>query len=182
MIAVVVGNLVVSQIFKQRSIFHSQLYSKGLDLKINPLSQHLRRIGVAGLMDRKVIVQDNKMITLTKANQLLSNTPTWLLIRQKNERAFLMLATDLARYILEKRAQQQINELKDEGMIDLLAIPANRQNIASVYLQANLEEALDTMEREAVKVVYIFRTLSPTAHKIYGIVSKRSIESYYSYK
>jgi CIC family chloride channel protein len=196
MIAVVVSNLMVSQVFKQSSIFHSQLRSKGLELRINPLSQYLRSVGVAGLMERKLVVHNNKFISLNEADKLLIDTPKWILIRQNEEANSLLAANDLARYILElKESRESIKqkgvdksiELPDESElknkeIDLLAIPADRQNIASVYLQANLEEALDTMEREDVNAIYVFRTVTATSEKIYGILTKSKIESHYGYK
>lgn len=196
MIAVVVSNLMVSQVFKQSSIFHSQLRSKGLELRVNPLSQYLRSVGVAGLMERKSFVQDNKFISYKDANKLLLETPKWILIRQSEEANFLMAANDLARYVLElkeswvlikQKCKDKNIDLPDESElqskeIDLLAIPADRQNIASVYLQANLEEALDTMEREDVNAVYIFRTITATSEKIYGILTKSKIESHYGLK
>jgi len=189
MIAVVVSNLVVSQVFKQQSIFHSQLKAKGLELKVNPLSQFLRSVGVAGLMERKLSVQE-KFISYKDAEKLLSETPRWILVRQDQVPTSLLAANDLARYVLElKEKQAQKDELENEGIptpieqdIDLLAIPADRQDVASVYLQANLEEALDTMERENVEAIYIFRTTTPTSDKIYGILTKEQIESHYSYK
>ena len=189
MITVVVANLVVSQVFKQSSIFHSQLRAKGLELRVNPLSQFLRSVGVAGLMERKLVVQE-KFISYQNAEKLLESTPRWILIRQDKTPTSLMAANDLARYVLElKERQAEKDKDENEGVarpvqaeIDLLAIPADRQDIASVYLQANLEEALDTMERESVDAVYIFRTIAPTADKIYGILTKEQIESHYSYK
>lgn len=189
MIAVVVSNLVVSQVFKQSSIFHSQLRAKGLELRVNPLSQFLRSVGVAGLMERKMAVQE-KMISYQDAEKLLEDVPRWILVRQDKVPISLLAANDLARFVLELKEQQaEKDKEENDGVprsidreIDLLAIPADRQDIASVYLQANLEEALDTMERENVDAVYIFRTTSPTSEKIYGILTKEQIESHYSYK
>lgn len=189
MIAVVVSNLVVSHVFKQSSIFHSQLRAKGLELRINPLSQFLRSVGVAGLMERKLLVSE-KIISYQEAEKILADTPKWILIRQENIPTSLLAANDLARYVLElKERQQEKDDSENQGIareieseVDLLAIPADRQDISSVYLQANLEEALDTMEREKVEAVYVFRTTSPTTDKIYGILTKEQIESHYSYK
>ena len=100
MIAVVVSNLVVSQVFKQSSIFHSQLRAKGLELRINPLAQYLRSVGVAGLMERKLVVQE-KFLSYEEAEKLLEATPRWILVRQDQVPTSLLAANDLARYILE---------------------------------------------------------------------------------
>ncbi|TQV85282.1 chloride channel protein [Aliikangiella coralliicola] len=192
MLSLVIANLVVSQLFKQPSIFHSQMRVKGLELKVNPLSQFLRSVGVAGLMERKIAVHD-RTITYQEAENVLENTPRWILIKQDEVPISLMAANDLARYILEKReleaeqreAAEEAGEMfleDDKPDVDLMKIPADRQNIASVYLQGNLEEALDTMDRETVDAVYIFRTTGPMTDKIYGVLTREVIESHYSYK
>ncbi|MET1256999.1 chloride channel protein [Aliikangiella maris] len=191
MLVLVISNLVVSQLFKQPSIFQSQMKVKGLDLKVSPLSQFLRSVGVAGLMERKVAVS-NRIISYQEAESLLDTTPRWILIKEDNAPKSLMAANDLARYFIaqkeadeqaRQKAEEQEEEFKSElGDIDLLSIPADRQDIASVYLQGNLEQALDTMEREQVDAVYIFRTTTPTTDKIYGVLTREVIESHYSYK
>ncbi len=130
------------------------------------------------------------MISFQDAEKLLETVPKWILVRQDMVPISLLAANDLARYILELKERQTLKDNEEnEGVtrpieedIDLLAIPADRQDVASVYLQANLEEALDTMERENVAAIYIFRTTTATADKIYGILTKEKIESHYSYK
>ncbi|MDH5434578.1 MAG: chloride channel protein, partial [Gammaproteobacteria bacterium] len=194
MLALVISNLVASQVFKQTSIFQSQLKIKGLELKVNPLSQFLRSVGVAGLMERKIAVSERRTV-FGIAEKLLTDTPRWILIKDENIPISLMAANDLARYIMETTEQEESvktdenNDVLDtvqttlqEREIDLLDIPARRHNIASVYLQANLEEALDTMERESVRAVYIYRTTAPMTDKIYGVLTRETIESHYSYK
>lgn len=192
MISLVIANLVVSQLFKQPSIFQSQMQVKGLDLKVNPLSQYLRSVGVAGLMERKLAVHERE-ISYEQAEEILENTPRWILLKDEGVPISLMAANDLARYVLEqqeleKETKEQAEEEGEEYQapakesIDLLKIPADRQNIASVYLQGNLEEALDTMDREEVDAVYIFRTTAPMTDKIYGVLTREQIESHYSYK
>ncbi|MCW8999231.1 MAG: chloride channel protein, partial [Kangiellaceae bacterium] len=192
MISLVIANLVVSQLFKQPSIFQSQMQVKGLDLKVNPLSQYLRSVGVAGLMERKMAVHERE-ISYEQAEEILENTPRWILLKEEGVPISLMAANDLARYVLEQQELEKENreQAEEEGVdyqppekesIDLLKIPADRQNIASVYLQGNLEEALDTMDREDVDAVYIFRTTAPMTDKIYGVLTREQIESHYSYK
>lgn len=66
--------------------------------------------------------------------------------------------------------------------IDLLKIPADRQNVSAVYLQATLEEVLDTLVREQNDAAYVFRTTAPMTEKIYGVITREAIESYYTYK
>ena len=192
MLSLVIANLVVSQLFKLPSIFESQMQVRGLELKVNPLSQFLRSVGVAGLMERKIAVHD-RSVSFQQAEKLLENTPRWILIKENDIPILLMAANDLARFVLEqKEREKEANEKaeeedeayveKEKPPIDLLQIPADRQNIASIYLQGNLEEALFTMDRESVDAVYIFRTTAPMTDKIYGVLTREQIESHYSYK
>jgi len=192
MLALVIANLVVSQLFKQPSIFESQMKVKGLEMRINPLSQFLRSVGVAGLMERKMAVHE-KLISYQQAEQVLRDTPRWILITEDKVPISLMAANDLARYIVESEAEEVARKERAEAdgeefvsreseQIDLLRIPADRQDIASIYLQGTLEEALDTMDRESVDAVYIFRTTAPLTDKIYGVLTRKVIESHYNYK
>lgn len=191
MLSLVIANLVVSQLFKQKSIFQSQMQVKGLEMKINPLSQFLRSVGVAGLMERKIAVHE-KHIAFENVEELLKDTPRWILITEDKIPKSLMAANDLARYYLSQQ-ELEAEKLQEAGKgeeyvaetlydIDLLSIPGDRQDIASIYLQGNLEEALDTMDRESVDAVYIFRTTAPMTDKIYGVLTREVIESHYSYK
>ncbi|WP_144393137.1 chloride channel protein [Pleionea sediminis] len=177
MFSVVVANLMVSQVFKQKSMFQSTMNAKGMTIKFNPLTQFLRRVGVAGTMDRSIAVHD-RHIRLLDAAQILENQPRWLLIREDNVPISLMSANDLARYMIELESSEEAMPKS----IDLLKIPADRQNISSVYLQATLEEVLDTLERDGNQAAYVFRTTAPMTEKIYGVITRDAIESHYSYK
>ena len=134
-------------------------------------------VGVAGAMDRSIAVHD-RHIRLLDAAQILENNPRWILIREDNVPISLMSANDLARYMVE---QESSEEPMPED-IDLLKIPADRQNISSVYLQATLEEVLDSLERDKTDAAYVFRTTAPMTEKIYGVITRETIESYYTYK
>ncbi|WMS89131.1 chloride channel protein [Pleionea litopenaei] len=177
MFSVVVANLMVSQVFKQQSIFHSLMKAKGMEFKFNPLTQFLRRVAVAGAMDRSVAVHDRN-IRLLDVAQILENQPRWILIREDNVPVYLMSGNDLARFMVELESREE--PMPDS--LDLLKIPAERQNVSAVYLQATLEEVLDSLERDNTDAAYVFRTTAPLTEKIYGVVTRKRLESYYTYK
>jgi len=192
MIAVVLGNLMVSQVFKQPSLFLAPLRERGLDTKMHPLAQYLRSIGVAGVMERKIAVVD-RYIKFNSVEAILNDSPRWILINDDGAFVAYMPATDLARYLVELQDAEEAAKRKAidneqeftstlPEVIDLLKIPAERENLASIYLQANLEEALDTMDREKVDAVYIYRITSNGSEKIYGILTREQVESHYGYK
>ncbi|MEE4245908.1 MAG: chloride channel protein [Kangiellaceae bacterium] len=177
MFSVVVANLVVTQVFKQQSIFQSLMNARGMEIKINPLTQFLRRVAVAGTMERSIAVHDRHVRLLDIAT-ILEETPRWIIIREDNVPISLMSANDLARFMI---TQESSTEPMPET-IDLLKIPADRQNISSVYLQATLEEVLDTLERDQTDAAYVYRTTAPLTEKIYGVITRETVESYYQYK
>lgn len=192
MLSLVIANLVVTEFFKQSSIFQTQMQVKGLDMRINPLSQFLRSVGVAGLMERKTAVAE-RTVSQQQVEDLLETTPRWVLIYENKVPVSLLAASDLVRFVLSqknkaKEAREKAEALNEAYLeqpwpdIDLLKIPGDRQDVASVYLQGTLDEALDTMDRESVDAVYIFRTTGPGVDKIYGILTREAIESHYSYK
>ncbi len=127
-------------------------------------------------MERSIAVHD-RQITLITAAKLLENTPRWLLVLEDNVPISLMSANDLARFVLNcEDSEEPMPET-----IDLLKIPADRQDVSSVYLQATLEEVLDTLEREKTNAAYVYRTTAPLTEKIYGVITRETIESYYQY-
>ncbi|MCO7227322.1 chloride channel protein [Pleionea sp. CnH1-48] len=177
MLSVVIANLMVSQVFKQKSIFLTLMTARGKELKISPLTQFLRRVGVAGVMERSIAVHD-RQTSIAEAEKLLEETPRWVLIREDNVPIALMSANELAMYLVElKESEEEVPK-----QLDLLKIPANRQELSSVYLQATLEEALDTMDQKQVDAVYVYRTTAPLTEKIYGLLTRESIVSHYSYR
>lgn len=174
MIAVVVALLVVRIGFKQSSIYRQILLHRGRDYRNNPVSQALRRIGVASIMDRN-IVQHHKKITTRHAARLLKRDPEWILLTDGDKQVMQILpATDLARHI---------SGLEDHEVteIDMLAIPALRLNVVSIPFVATLQEAHQKMQSEScdILVVTSAHRYRKQSTRIHGIVSRLHIERSY---
>ena len=185
MLSVVIANMMVTQIFKQKSIYQSLMNARGMDMRISPIAQFLRRVGVAGVMERSIATHERD-ISINEAEKLLESTPRWLLVQENHTPVALMSANDLARHLigLKENTENDDDDEQTENItenIDLLKIPADRQNIASIYLQATLEQALDSMNTNQVDAVYIYRKTAPMNEKIYGVITRESIDSYYTY-
>ena len=80
-----------------------------------------------------------------------------------------MPAVDLARYLEESEVET----------IDLSKIPAQRYQMASIYLQATLQEAMDKLEKSAAEAIYVEQPTSPDARRIRGVLTRKQIESPY---
>lgn len=169
MLTVVIANLVVSHGFKQRSIIHTLLAIRGVEVRVSPLKELLRRAAVGTVMDTSFVLVNNAL-SRHDAEILLRGEPRWLLVRDGNWPIALMHATDLARALIEDNAER----------IHLLDIPGKRENLAAVNLQATLAEALDAMDEKQVDAAYLYQRGSQ--ERIAGVVTRGKIENFYRYK
>lgn len=182
MLVIVVANLTSSEVFKQPSIFTALLNAQGLDTKSDPLSQALRRVGVASIMDRRFSRLPRKS-TYDEACRILNNKPMWIVIDEKQPEAIL-LAADLARY-LEAIRTNKMDDVepednhKNDNTLDLMALPGQRKDIAPLYIQATLQEAREKLRQTGVEALYIQNVGAPLISPINGILTKEDIERYY---
>lgn len=135
------------------------------------LSQGLRRIGVAAVMNRSFETCARSLPIATTRGILLRG-PQWLVIEGETERPQPLLAADLARYCE--------NHPGTDSDIDLLAIPAERCELKPVHLQATLFEARSIMVNEGVEALYVRRPLAPLTFRTFGVIGRADIEARYS--
>ncbi|MCB1858401.1 MAG: chloride channel protein [Gammaproteobacteria bacterium] len=174
-LVVVVAGLVASEVFKKESIFTTVLKTAGMKYDSSPLLQTLRGVGVAGVMDRR-FVRVGQVLPLERAHEVLANEPRWLLVYGGQHPVALMPAVELVRY-LQGVAKADFNN----EPIDLMEIPGQRLQLAPVSLQANLQEALECLENAACDALYVERLTAPGVRRVYGILTRQSVESVYRY-
>jgi CIC family chloride channel protein len=175
MLAIVVAGLTASEIFRKESLFITMLKVSGMDYNTNPVMLALRRVGVAGVM-QKSFARPARLITREGARVLLGGEPEWLLVQGTEGPLALMPAVDLARHLQAGGAENG-----DEAEIDLLKIPARRFDVAPVYLQATLQEALDLLERGPAEALFVERMTAPGIKRVYGVLTREDVESAYRY-
>jgi H+/Cl- antiporter ClcA len=168
MLVIVIAALISRQIFGQHSIFTMLMRSRGLDYYHDPITQAMRRIGVASIMNRRFVRHD-KLIARPAAEVLLSKHPDWILIDELNKPVALLPAFDLALSLKES----------SDSTIDLLDIPGKRLQITSVPLQASVDEALERLAESQADAIYVDRIAAPGRGQIYGIATKKTLESSY---
>jgi len=177
MLVIVVSSLFATTVFKQKSIFISLLEAQGLNYNSSPAVQALRSVSVLAIMDRK-FSKAKRLISRDEADELLRRGLHWVIIQSENDEPNALLpAVDLARY-MEKHSDSESTEPEH---IDLLEIPAQRRDLASIYYQATLQEALDVFSKEAKGALLVERD-SGDAKRSLGIITQSSIEKYYQYK
>ena len=168
MLAIVFANIIVFERFKLDSIFLTLLRARGLDYRNDPVSQALRRISVVKAMQRNFVIL-TETISAEGAKHALANNPQWIIIQQKDTPSFLLPAADLARALEES----------EEDEINLLKIPASRQNLTKASLHDSLQEALNALNTHHCEALYITRITAPMVERTYGVLTRQDIESHY---
>lgn len=168
MLVIIVSGLASSELFGKQSVFIHLMRARGLDYRNDPISQSLRRIGVSSTMERDVQTVPPTMTNL-EAQEILLQTPRWLVIKQDEENLTLMPAADLAR-ALQGEGQEEIN---------LLEIPAQRMELTAINSRATLQEALDLLNAKHLEALYVQRPGSSGITRIYGILTRKDIERSY---
>lgn len=169
MLALITGCLVSRELFGRESVYVELLRTRGLDYRDNPLTQTLRRIGVASIMDRKFETLPAQTVR-NAAKAGLAGEPRWILVTVGNRPATLLPAADLARYLLEHQDVESIN---------LDEIPAQRREIAAIEFQATLQEALALLDSARTEALYVTRRTIPGIDRVVGIVTRHDIERSY---
>ncbi|MCP3871469.1 MAG: chloride channel protein [Gammaproteobacteria bacterium] len=175
MLVVVVACLTASEIFRKESLFITMLKANGMDYNTNPVMQSLRRMGVASVMD-KAYARTDRMVKRGQAEQLLADEPDWILVEESREPISLMRAMDLARHLGAGTGQEE-----KTAPLDLMGIPAHRSDIASIHIQATLQEAWDKLEAASVEALFVERTNAAGKQRIFGVVTRETLESAYRY-
>jgi len=181
MLIITTSTLITSEAFGQKSLFLTVLKSQGLSYQSSPVIQALRRVSVAAIMD-KSILRIERHLTTGEARKALKAEPKWLVVEGSNGPTSLLPAVDLARYLEDHDEVTADNDAEPPKSIDLMDIPANRRDIAPVQYQATLEEALQEFETTSAEALYVQRHVAPMIQRIYGVVLKSDIESYYQYR
>jgi CIC family chloride channel protein len=106
------------------------------------------------------------------AQHALEGNPEWILVKEEGAYKALLLAVALAHALTED---------KDAAEFDLYAIPGERLQVASIDLQANLQEALDRLNASSVEALYVSRLVAPGIAHVYGVLTRERIERSYRY-
>jgi CIC family chloride channel protein len=170
MLALITGGLVSREVFGKESVYIELMRTRGVDYRHNPLEQALRRIGVAGVMERRLETLALEVDRKTAADAL-AREPKWILLVDNKDPVSLMPAADLARYLQEEEGRENIH---------LAEIPAARHEVTSIDFQATLQEALSLLNSSDAEALYVIRRTIPGIERIYGVLTRKEIESSYS--
>jgi CIC family chloride channel protein len=171
MLTVIAATLTCGALYRRESVFLGQIRTRGLDFRNDPISQSLRRAGVAAIMSREFCVLP-RVVERARAEEALTAKPRWVVIREDGALVSLLAAVDLVRHLTEQAEAQTM---------DLVEFPATRLSVASVNMQATLEEARQRMEETGAQAVCVSAPSAPGIERVIGVLTRQDIEHGYHY-
>lgn len=179
MLAVIASGITSSHLFGQESIFISLLKARGLDYRNDPVAQSLRRIGVVSVLNPSFVVMPQELNSASVL-EVLEREPEWIVVEKNSEPIALLPASDLSRHMNANKDSASMTE-----KIDLLEIPARREDTSAISQQATLQQALDMMNKKNVDTLYVTihnarknKINTPTAIGIIGVITRQTVESH----
>ncbi len=169
MLALIGAGLISSEVFNKRCVFVELMRIRGLDYRNDPILQARRRIGVASAMDRS-FAELPAEATVEDIKPRLENEPRWILIRGEERKPILLAAADLVR---------QLQDQKPETSIKLLEIPGERHELASIHMQASMQEAVERLNAEQAQALFVTRPVAPGIEHVYGVLTREAIDRSY---
>jgi H+/Cl- antiporter ClcA len=169
MLAVVAATITAGAVGRPESIFHTLLRARGLDYRNDPVTQSLRRMGVAGVMDRKV-TRMARRVNGADVDAAIVAAPSWILIRDADSPAVLLAAVDLA------RARKEDPDARE---YDLFDIPGTRLQTVAIDMRATLQEAEEAIADSGAEALYVVSRTVPGIERVYGVLTPNDIERSY---
>ncbi|MBW6476107.1 MAG: chloride channel protein [Chromatiales bacterium] len=171
MLAVITATLVSAWLHGQESMFQAMLMATGRDYRNDPLVQSLRRVGVAAVMD-KALLHLPPRVSRRELEDLLMDSPRWILVEAGEALPQLLAAMDVA---IALKEQPELDEL------DLNELPAKRLEVATVDLQATLQDARECLQDYHVEALLVVRRQGEVLSRIYGVLTASAVENSYHY-
>lgn len=183
MLVVVIASMTYTEIFKQKSLFQSLLLMRGLDLQQAPIVKTLRNAAVVQATNQQIKVLPRR-VELSRARSALSENPRWIVIEGDNSEVIgILAAADLAFALDPEHLDDEWLVPKAETpSLDLFALPANRKPSKPIFMQANLQEALDLMHNEGIEALTVHFGEQGKTSTILGVVEADNIHNFYRYK
>ncbi len=177
MLAVVTAGLTCQQGLGTPAVFTQLMRVRGLSYQHNPISQFLRRLGVIGSMDTKILQVRGRTIGHQRLMGIMAQPSTWLLVHDVQARAKAVFSAELLCH-LESEQPPETSNTGEDPVLDLYELPVRKLDAAPVSAQATLLGALQRMDKEGVDALYV---IPAQGGQVLGIITRNDIERSYRY-
>ncbi|CAA0078398.1 H(+)/Cl(-) exchange transporter ClcA [BD1-7 clade bacterium] len=178
MIAIVVANLVSTQVFHQQPPHLATLARSGKDSNLSVFALALQRVGISSLMQSNVTHCARQLLP-TALDALIHEKRRWIVVESAGRPPVLLNGTQLAKGYHEMIDNDDEPQPDEDKPLDLLTIPGEQLKISSIDYQASALEAWQQMESDNVDALLISSTFDSYAPAISGIITRHDIETYY---
>lgn len=168
MLAIVVATLATSEIFGLDSVFFTLLRAQGLETRRSALLQGFDRVGIALVMDRRLVVLP-RVVQRDQLKASLAEQPRWV-VTTESEQTILVPVTDILKFLEQ---QESVHE------VDLLELPAQRLQATPINIRSTLREALVALRRTGAEALSVVQVTAPGIYRYYGVVTRQEIDSQY---
>ncbi len=142
-LAIISATLTHRYCFRHGSVFQAMLLSRGLDWRRAPLARFLEQTSVFALMLKNPPLSP-RYIEASQAQKLATTEGEWIILLHEGQPKACLARADLLLYLQQLPTPAEDKPAKP---IDLMAIPAQRQDLAKISIQASLQEALVTLNQ-----------------------------------
>jgi H+/Cl- antiporter ClcA len=168
MVVIVAATLTCRVLFRQESVFITQLRARGLDYRHDPVAVALSRTGVGAVMSRKFAMAPAGA-DLTRIKRILEDTHDWVIVTDGGR---MVAAVD------EDHVERAIAGLESDIADETVELTAEHgQSCVAVRAHATLREALDAMDGNDADVAVITGSARHDAENILGILTRAQIDA-----
>jgi len=169
MLVLILADLVASSPpFHKTSAFLTLMRARGLSQRNDPLSQSLRRVGVARLMNSR-LVRLPQNSSHQKIQQVLQEQPHWIVLQD---------ATGMLTQLCPAADFSKL--LKQQESLPLEAMPEHWYEFQCVPVRSTLQKAWEVLEQQQLNYVLVADSHARAAYpQVYGVLTREAIETYY---
>ncbi len=176
MIAIVVSNLICTQIFRQHPPHLATLERSGKASNLSSFELALQRVGISSIMQSDV-QHCMRHLGRDDIEQLIANKRRWIIVESAGQPPVLLNGLNLAKGYAD--LLESADDPKSDKDIDLLAIPGDQLKIVEINYGSSALEAWNKMEAEDVDALLVSSTFDSYAPAISGIITRHDIDHYY---
>lgn len=181
MLVVVIANLTASELFKQKALFPRLLQLRGLSIDTSPVEHMLRQNSVLAIADKNIKVL-SKFAEVEAIKLALIGSPKYFVITDSKQGTSCISAADVASLLMnEEQLDQWLEEQDGKKVINLMAIPGFRRQCGQISIQANLQEALDSMNKMQLECLTVHHGQEFSTTSVIGIIEHDKIHNFYRY-
>ena len=175
MLIIVVATMTMSQVFRKKSVFMSQLEALGLEYPPSPLAQHLLRTGVENVMSRNYLVLDpgtntGEVCQLMKTDTVTGKPiPEWIIVASEPTGDTSILITEDLLHASNGNVPTSLT---------LNEMPQLTKELPHVDTRSTLAEALSKLDHVGTEILCVRRATNKTVGPIVGVLNRHHISKH----